>query len=66
MFESITIVLMYAFMRQFIFSTSVDGKIKAWLYDNLGPRINYDAPGLGCTTMAYSANDQRFALLGLK
>ncbi|XP_044464620.1 protein TOPLESS-like isoform X1 [Mangifera indica] len=48
----------------FIFSTSVDGKIKAWLYDNLGARINYDAPGLGCTTMAYSANDQRLFSCG--
>ncbi|XP_031279553.1 protein TOPLESS-like [Pistacia vera] len=48
----------------FIFSTSVDGKIKAWLYDNLGARINYDAPGLGCTRMAYSANDQRLFSCG--
>ncbi|KAG2294651.1 hypothetical protein Bca52824_041320 [Brassica carinata] len=29
---------------QFIFSTAVDGKIKAWLYDNMGSRVDYDAP----------------------
>ncbi|WVZ23429.1 hypothetical protein V8G54_001973, partial [Vigna mungo] len=27
---------------QFIFSTTLDGKIKAWLYDNLGSRVDYD------------------------
>ncbi|KAK9167134.1 hypothetical protein Scep_002325 [Stephania cephalantha] len=37
----------------FIFSTALDGKIKAWLYDCLGSRVDYDAPGLWCTTMAY-------------
>ncbi|KAK9125718.1 hypothetical protein Scep_014564 [Stephania cephalantha] len=41
---------------QFIFSTALDGKIKAWLYDCLGSRVDYDAPGLWCTTMAYSAD----------
>ncbi|KAF9619560.1 hypothetical protein IFM89_007387 [Coptis chinensis] len=30
---------------EFIFSTAMDGKIKAWLYDNLGSRVDYDAPG---------------------
>lgn len=38
----------------------MDGKIKAWLYDSLGARVDYDAPGLGCTRMAYSANGRRF------
>ncbi|XP_017983146.1 PREDICTED: topless-related protein 1 isoform X1 [Theobroma cacao] len=42
----------------FIFSTSVDGKIKAWLYDNLRARVHFDAPGLACTTMAYSADSR--------
>ncbi|KAL6532991.1 hypothetical protein OROMI_027103 [Orobanche minor] len=37
-----------------IFSTATDGKIKAWQYDSLGSRGDYDAPGLCCTTMAYS------------
>jgi hypothetical protein len=45
---------------QFIFSTALDGKIKAWLYDNLGSRVDYDAPGHWCTTMAYSADGSRF------
>lgn len=44
---------------QFIFSTAVDGKIKAWLYDNMGSRVDYDAPGHWCTTMLYSADGSR-------
>lgn len=44
---------------QFIFSTAIDGKIKAWLYDNLGSRVDYDAPGHWCTTMLYSADGSR-------
>lgn len=44
---------------QFIFSTAIDGKIKAWLYDCMGSRVDYDAPGLWCTTMAYSADGTR-------
>jgi len=45
---------------QFIFSTATDGKIKAWLYDNMGSRVDYDAPGHSSTTMAYSADGTRF------
>jgi len=37
----------------------LDGKIKAWLYDNLGSRVDYDAPGRWCKTMAYSADGTR-------
>lgn len=44
---------------QFIFSTAIDGKIKAWLYDNMGSRVDYDAPGRWCTTMLYSADGSR-------
>ncbi len=44
---------------QFIFSTSLDGKIKAWLYDHMGSRVDYDAPGKWCTTMLYSADGTR-------
>lgn len=44
---------------QFIFSTAIDGKIKAWLYDNMGSRVDYDAPGNWCTTMLYSADGSR-------
>ncbi|XP_059644986.1 topless-related protein 4-like isoform X2 [Cornus florida] len=49
---------------QFIFSTSIDGKIKAWLYDNLGSRVDYDAPGHSCTTMAYGADGTRLFSCG--
>ncbi|KAL3528878.1 hypothetical protein ACH5RR_008200 [Cinchona calisaya] len=49
---------------QFIFSTSIDGKIKAWLYDNVGSRVDYDAPGRSCTTMAYSGNGTRLFSCG--
>ncbi|KAL0904778.1 hypothetical protein M5K25_026928 [Dendrobium thyrsiflorum] len=49
---------------QFIFSTALDGKIKAWLYDNLGSRVDYDAPGHWCTTMAYSADGARLFSCG--
>lgn len=49
---------------QFIFSTAIDGKIKAWLYDSLGSRVDYDAPGLWCTMMAYSADGTRLFSCG--
>ncbi|XP_043694010.1 protein TOPLESS-RELATED PROTEIN 2-like isoform X3 [Telopea speciosissima] len=49
---------------QFIFSTAIDGKIKAWLYDCLGSRVDYDAPGLWCTTMSYSADGTRLFSCG--
>ena len=29
---------------QFIFSTAIAGKIKAWLYDCLGSKVDYDGP----------------------
>ncbi|KAM7265097.1 hypothetical protein ACFE04_002780 [Oxalis oulophora] len=49
---------------QFIFSTATDGKIKAWLYDNAGSRVDYDAPGHSTTTMAYSADGTRLFSCG--
>ncbi|GAB4855618.1 Topless- protein 3 [Ancistrocladus abbreviatus] len=49
---------------QFIFSTALDGKIKAWLYDNMGSRVDYDAPGHYCTTMLYSADGSRLFSCG--
>lgn len=52
--------IMFAFGFQFIFSTAIDGKIKAWLYDNLGSRVDYDAPGKSCTRMLYSADGTRY------
>ncbi|KAF8015963.1 hypothetical protein BT93_H1495 [Corymbia citriodora subsp. variegata] len=49
---------------QFIFSTAIDGKIKAWLYDKMGSRVDYDAPGRWCTTMLYSADGTRLFSCG--
>ncbi|CAD5181956.1 unnamed protein product [Musa acuminata subsp. malaccensis] len=49
---------------EFIFSTGSDGKIKAWFYDGSGPKVEYDAPGHGCTTMAYGANGTRLFSCG--
>ncbi|XP_047329931.1 topless-related protein 4-like [Impatiens glandulifera] len=49
---------------QFIFSTATDGKIKAWLYDNAGSRVDYDAPGHSSTAMAYSADGSRLFSCG--
>ncbi|XP_062098060.1 topless-related protein 1-like [Humulus lupulus] len=48
----------------FVFSTSVDGKIKAWLYDQERSRVDYDAPGRSCTTMAYSTDGKRLFSCG--
>ncbi|KAE8732576.1 Topless-related protein 4 [Hibiscus syriacus] len=48
----------------FFFSTSVDGKIKAWLYDMMGSRVDYYAPGRSCATMAYSADGKRLFSCG--
>lgn len=48
----------------FVFSTSIDGKIKAWLYDLAGLRVDYDAPSRSCTTMAYSADGKRLFSCG--
>ncbi|XP_047307571.1 topless-related protein 4-like isoform X2 [Impatiens glandulifera] len=49
---------------QFIFSTATNGKIKAWLYDNAGSRVDYDAPGHSSTAMAYSADGSRLFSCG--
>ncbi|KAI3781936.1 hypothetical protein L2E82_11964 [Cichorium intybus] len=49
---------------QFIFSTATDGNIKAWLYDNIGSRVDYDAPGHSPTTMAYSTDGTRLFSCG--
>ncbi|KAK2427565.1 WUS-interacting protein [Trifolium repens] len=49
---------------EFIFSTATDGKIKAWLYHNMGSRVDYDAPGHSSTTMSYSADGTRLFSCG--
>ncbi|KAM0033926.1 putative Topless family protein [Helianthus debilis subsp. tardiflorus] len=38
---------------------SLDGKIKAWLYNNMGSQVDYESPGRWCTTIAYSADGTR-------
>ncbi|KAG6524143.1 hypothetical protein ZIOFF_014034 [Zingiber officinale] len=48
----------------FFFSTSTDGKIKAWSYEGLRSRVAYEAPGHWSTTMAYSADGTRFFSCG--
>ncbi|KAL0010744.1 hypothetical protein SO802_005852 [Lithocarpus litseifolius] len=49
---------------KFIFSADINGRIKAWLYDNMGSRVDYDAPGQSCMTMAYSADGTRLFSCG--
>ncbi|XP_039166201.1 topless-related protein 4 isoform X2 [Eucalyptus grandis] len=49
---------------QFIFSTATDGKIKAWFYDNVGSRVDWDAPGHSFTKMACSADGIRLFSCG--
>ncbi|KZV56045.1 topless-related protein 4-like [Dorcoceras hygrometricum] len=48
----------------FIFSTDVDGKIKVWLYDDGGARVDYEAPGRCRSTMAYTADGTRLFSCG--
>ncbi|GFZ08224.1 WUS-interacting protein 2 [Actinidia rufa] len=45
----------------FIFSTGIDGKIMALV---IRSRVDYDAPGHSCTTMAYSADGTRLFSCG--
>ncbi|KAK9106915.1 hypothetical protein Syun_022926 [Stephania yunnanensis] len=54
LFTPFALTIKRIFSSYFLFA--LDGKIKAWLYDCLGSRVDYDAPGLWCTTMAYSAD----------
>lgn len=46
--------------KQFFFSVSITGEIKAWLFDNKGSKVDYDAPGFCCTRMAYGADNKRW------
>ncbi|KAK0571084.1 hypothetical protein LWI29_010705 [Acer saccharum] len=50
--------------NHFFFSTSVEGKIKAWIYDEDGERLDYNAPGFGRTRMAYTTDCQRLFSCG--
>ncbi|KAJ0792711.1 putative transcription factor WD40-like family [Helianthus annuus] len=59
-----SVCLHYKENIQFIFSTALDVKIKEWLYDNMGSRVDYEAPGCWCTTMAYSVDGTRLFSCG--
>ncbi|KAF7830319.1 topless-related protein 1-like isoform X1 [Senna tora] len=48
----------------FLFTTSVDGKIKAWLYDMISPRVDFDSPNQSCTSMAYTTDGERLFSCG--
>ncbi|KAL3650682.1 hypothetical protein CASFOL_007085 [Castilleja foliolosa] len=48
----------------FLFSISTSGEIKAWLFDNNGSRLTYNAPGLCCMRMVYSTDGQRLFSCG--
>lgn len=58
-----TCLIIFYEQSQFILSTSVDGKIKTWFYDRPRSEISYEAPGNGCTTMAYSVDGSRYCLI---
>ena len=47
-------------MYHFIFSTTVDENLKAWLYYLMGSRVAYNVHSQWCTTMAYTADGTRF------
>ncbi|MED6219426.1 hypothetical protein PIB30_035730 [Stylosanthes scabra] len=49
---------------EYIFSSSVDGKIKAWLFDNSGSKLDHNANGKWCTTMLYSSDGNRMFSCG--
>ncbi|KAL1359112.1 topless-related protein 2 [Arachis hypogaea] len=49
---------------EYILSSSVDGKIKAWLFDNSDTKVEYDAHGKYCTTMLYSADGTKLFCCG--
>ncbi|KAK6927583.1 WD40 repeat [Dillenia turbinata] len=48
----------------YIFSTAIDGAIKAWLYDSHGPRVEFDAPSKCCMKMVYSKDGKRLFSCG--
>ncbi|GMH07036.1 hypothetical protein Nepgr_008876 [Nepenthes gracilis] len=49
----------------FILSASTDGKIKVWLYDGVGARMEYTAHSNGFFTMAYSDDGRRLFACGM-
>uniref|UniRef100_A0A0A0KYJ9 Uncharacterized protein n=1 Tax=Cucumis sativus TaxID=3659 RepID=A0A0A0KYJ9_CUCSA len=49
---------------QYFFSASIDGRVKIWQCDNMRSRVDFEAPGRWCTTMAYSADGTRIFSCG--
>ncbi|KAL8155491.1 topless-related protein 2-like [Apium graveolens] len=49
---------------EFILSTATNGKIKAWIYDNMVTKVDTVAPGRWCTKMLYSADGNRLFSCG--
>ncbi|XP_073055232.1 topless-related protein 1-like isoform X2 [Primulina eburnea] len=49
----------------FLMSISTSGEIKAWLFDKLGSRVTYAAPGLCSMKMAYSTDGKRLFSCGV-
>eukprot|EP00958_Prasinococcus_capsulatus_P029257 scaffold7382_cov406-Prasinococcus_capsulatus_cf.AAC.28 len=49
----------------FVFSTSTDGRIRAWLYFDQFHRVDYSAPGKCCTYIAYSEDGSRLFSCGM-
>ncbi|KAI5446464.1 topless-related protein 2 [Lathyrus oleraceus] len=49
---------------QYLFSTSADGKVRAWIYEDKSFHLEYDAPGKCSTTLIYSADGTRLFSCG--
>uniref|UniRef100_A0A8R7UN63 Uncharacterized protein n=1 Tax=Triticum urartu TaxID=4572 RepID=A0A8R7UN63_TRIUA len=48
----------------FIFSISLDGKMKTWLYEYLGTKLDFDVPGKWCGAILNSADGTRLFSCG--
>ncbi|CAK8576205.1 unnamed protein product [Lathyrus sativus] len=44
---------------QFILSTLIDGKIRAWVYYGKNFQLEYNTPGQYCTKLMYNADGNR-------
>lgn len=58
------LMIVLVILMQFLFSISRSGEIKAWLFNDCGPRLTYSAPGLSCMRMAYSVDGKRLFSCG--
>ncbi|XP_031739793.1 protein TOPLESS [Cucumis sativus] len=62
--ENIQVCPHYKEDIQYFFSASIDGRVKIWQCDNMRSRVDFEAPGRWCTTMAYSADGTRIFSCG--